>query len=264
MELGRGIERDGVGFGCGNACVGADLLQVRAHGFARRFGIVSFNGFKDALVVNLAARTAAVDAENAHALFFEQADDGVDQRQDERIAGGLGEREMEIIVGLDESLRLVQIPVHHSNGVAHGGEMRFLGARGGQCGDLGLENLAHFHERGGAFRVVDLHHQVEGLADGLGRAVGDERAAARVRLDQTFFSEDFYGLANCGAADVKLLSEFGFGGKLIARLERASEYRLLDLPNNLFVEPQGLDGFIHKLFPDMPSHKKIEQAASNR
>jgi len=74
---------------------------VRPHGLARRLGVVALDGREDLLVMELAALGSAGYPEDARALFAEQPHDRVDERRDERVLGRLGEREMEVEVGLD-------------------------------------------------------------------------------------------------------------------------------------------------------------------
>src|SRR3984893_11680943 len=93
--------------GCKRRCRGrragvlADLLKLSAHGVTRAFWITALDGLKDSFVMKLAALTAAVVAENTHALFAKQPDDRIDQRQNERVGGRFSQCEMEIIIGVN-------------------------------------------------------------------------------------------------------------------------------------------------------------------
>ena len=134
---------------------------------------------------------------------FRRIDDG-------RITSSFGECEMEIQIRLDERFGIILCRIHDLDLLAHGLERFVVRACGSQRRDLGLENLADFGEKREAF-VAATHHSVERLANGVGGAVGDEGAAARVSLDQTFFAKGFHRFADGGAAHAKLFGKFALG-----------------------------------------------------
>ncbi len=100
-----------------------------------------------------------------------------------------------------------------------------------------------------AFRLTDLHHQVERLAHRLRGAVGDEGAPARVRFDQTFFTQSLHCFAHCSSTHAETLGEFALCGKLIARLQIAFNNRLFNLLNDLLVESRRANEFVHCTAP---------------
>src|SRR5579872_3030498 len=80
------------------------LLQVGTHALARPLGIVILYRLEDALVMVLAALSAAFGQKRAHALLPKQADNRIYQRQDERIASRFRQGEVKVQIGLDESI----------------------------------------------------------------------------------------------------------------------------------------------------------------
>ncbi len=112
-------------------------------------------------------------------------------------------------------------------------------------GNLRLENGAHFRQMRGAFRLTDLHHQVERLAHRLRRAIGDERAAARIGFDQTFFAQSFHGFAHGGAAHAETLGQFALRRQLISRLQIAFDDGFFNLLNDLLVESRRPNQLVH-------------------
>ena len=101
----------------------------------------------------------------------------------------------------------------------------------------------------GALRLTDFGHEIERLANGLCRSIGDEGSAARESFDQTFFAKRLDGFAHGSAADPEALGEFAFGGKLIAGLQSAFDNGFFDLLNDLFVETGGTNEFVHCTAP---------------
>src|SRR6516165_8401802 len=77
------------------------LPQVGPHQLASCFWAAPLDRFKNSFVVKLSVFGTALDTKNPETLFAQQADDGIQQRQDERIARGLRQRQMEVEVGLD-------------------------------------------------------------------------------------------------------------------------------------------------------------------
>ena len=63
---------------------------MRLHRRARTRRIVTLDRIQNSLVMMLAALRPAADAENPQALFAQQSDDGIDQRQNDGIGRRLG------------------------------------------------------------------------------------------------------------------------------------------------------------------------------
>src|SRR5277367_6573233 len=97
----------------------------------------------------------------------------------------------------------------------------------------------------GAFGRAAAHHAIKSLAHRTSGFIGHEGAAPRVGLHQTLFAQGLHRFTNRGSTYTKLLREIPFGGQLFAPLQVALEYGILDLLNDLFVQPQSLDNFIH-------------------
>ena len=225
------------------------LTQMGAHRLARFLSIMMLNGFKDFLVMKLAALRAAGNVKNPKALLAQKADNGIEQRKNEGIVCPLREGQVKVEIGLDIGLRILACAIHDRNRLVHRRQFRVLNAESGEGGDLRFENRANFRQLLGAFRLAYLDHEIEGLADGLGGSVGDEGSASGKSFDQTFFAKRLDGLADRSAADSEALGEFAFGGKLIAWLQTAFDNRLLDLLDDLFVKTRDTDQFVHCAAP---------------
>ncbi len=145
---------------------------------------------------------------------------------------------MKIEIRFDVGFGILPGAIHGGNGLAHGRQFRFLDANCGKRGNLRLENGAHFRQMSRAFRLTDLHHQIERLAHGLRGAIGDESAAAGIGFDQTFFAQSFHRFAHGGAAHAKTLRQFALRGQLISRLQIAFDDGFFNLLNDLLVEPR--------------------------
>ena len=74
------------------------------HGGTSLLRIVPLDRFENALVVILSALRAACDVENPQALFAQQSNNGIDQRQNNRVRRRLSERQMKIKIRFDESI----------------------------------------------------------------------------------------------------------------------------------------------------------------
>src|SRR5579859_750684 len=166
--------------------------------------------------MNLAALRPARNSKNAQALLAQQSDNRIEQRENERVGGALGQRQMKIEIGFDVGFRILAGAVHDAHRLAHRGQLCFLNASGSQGSDLRLEYGSDFSEMSGALRLPDLHHQVERLSNRLRGSVGDESAAAGVSFDQTFFAQRLYGLADCGSTHAETLRQFALGRKLVS------------------------------------------------
>src|SRR5271156_1253437 len=101
----------------------------------------------------------------------------------------------------------------------------------------------------GTLVLPNFHHQVERLPRGVSSSIGNESTAAGVRLDQALFAERLDCLAHSGAADAKTLRQLTFCGELVPGFQRAIKNRLLDLPDDLFVQTRSPDNFVHRNFP---------------
>src|SRR5580704_7190154 len=119
-------------FAGGKLGILAYLFQMSAHRTTGRLRIATFYGLENALVMNLPALRAAFDVEDFHALLPQQADDGIDQRKNQRIRGRFRQGQVEIEIGLDVYLRISLRPVHHRYRFAHGCQMLFPGPRRSQ------------------------------------------------------------------------------------------------------------------------------------
>ena len=220
-----------------------------AHRLARFLSIMMLNGVKDLLVMHMASLRAAGNVKNPKALLAQKADNGIEQRKNEGIVCPFREGQMKVEIGLDVGLGILADALHDCNRLAHRGQFRVLNPESGEGRDLRLENCSNFRQVSGAFGLADLDHEIEGLADGLGSSVGDEGSAPGKSFDQTFFAERLNGLAHRSAADSEALSEFAFGGKLIARLQTAFDNGFLDLLNDLFVKTGGTNQLVHEAAP---------------
>ena len=160
------------------------LLQMCAHGLARLLRIAPLHRFQNSLVMNLAALRTALDAENPHALLAQKSTMESSSERISGLAAAFRQRQMKIKIGFDVGLRIfLRSAVHHRDRLAHGRQFRLLDARRSQCGNLRLENGAHFGQMRGAFLLPDLHHQIERLPRRLRGAIRDKCAAPGVGFD---------------------------------------------------------------------------------
>lgn len=199
--------------------------------------------------MKLAALGASGNAKDAKPLLAEKANDGIEDGKNDGVVGTFGQGQVEIKIGFDICLGILAGAIHNGNRLAHGGQFRVLNTESGEGGDFGFENRAGLRQMRGAFRLSDLDHEVERLANGLGGSVGDESTTAGKSFDQTFFAKGLDGFAYRGSTDSEALGEFAFGGKLIARLQSAFDNGFLNLLNDLFVETGGTNEFVHGRAP---------------
>src|SRR2546430_304437 len=91
------------------------------------------------------------------------------------------------------------------------------------------------------------HHERERLDQRLDRDLANERALARPDLDQAEALQPPQRLANRGATHDELLAEIALGREPVAALEPTLGDHLLDLANDLLVDPRRLDrGDLHR------------------
>src|SRR6267154_254066 len=152
---------------------------------------------------------------------------------------------MKVQVRFDKCVGIPPRRIHYRDRFAHRNQVLFVCSRGRERSDFRLQNLANFDEVARSFRLPNLDHTVEGLADGIGSSIGDKRTPAGIRFDQALFSQGLDGFANGGAAHSKLLSQLAFGRKLVARFERALDDRVFDLLNDLLVKARRAYDFVH-------------------
>src|SRR5579871_865399 len=214
------------------------LPEMSAHRLVRGICVAPLNRVKNSLVINLSPLGTARNFEDAQPLLAQQADDGIEQREDKRVVGSLGKRQMKIEIGFNVGVRVSAGPVHDRYSFAHGSELGLLNARRGQSCNLGFQNCANLSEVSGAFGLPDFYHQVERLPNRLIRTIGDEGAAPGESFDQTLLPKSFDRLAHSRAADTEALRQFTLSGELIAGLQGAADDGLLDLLNDLLVQPR--------------------------
>ena len=154
--------------------------------------------------------------ENPQALFAQQSNDGIDQRQNNRVRRRLGERQVKIKIRFDKSIGIPSRAVHDIKSLSHRREILIVGADRSQSRDLRLQNFPNFHQVGPAIRIAALDNPVQRPAHGIGGSIRDKRSAARKRVDQPLFLKRFDGFANRGSADAELLGKVALRGKLAA------------------------------------------------
>ena len=108
---------------------------------------------------------ATIDLENADSLLAKHTHNRVDQREDQGIGGGFGERQVKIEIRFDERIRIPFCFIHNADGLSHLLQTLLVGARGGKRRDLWFQNLAHFYEMRSAVGLAGLEHAIEGQAD---------------------------------------------------------------------------------------------------
>ena len=83
-----------------------------SHRIARLLGIATLHRLKNALVMNLAAFGPAGHAEYPQALLSQEADDGVEEREYQRISRTFCEGEMKIEISFDVGFRILARTIH--------------------------------------------------------------------------------------------------------------------------------------------------------
>ena len=106
----------GSAFGGRRLTVVAHLALVRSHRFASRIRVTPLHGFKNTFVMNLAALRPARNPEDAQSLLPQKSHDGIEQRQDKRVGGTLGQGQMKIEIRLDVGFRISPGSIHGGHG----------------------------------------------------------------------------------------------------------------------------------------------------
>jgi hypothetical protein len=127
----------------------AHLPEVSLHPFTRSPRVVALDRIEDSFVVNLSAFRAAIDIEDSHALFTQQSNDGIDQRENERVRGRFGQRKMKIEIRLDEGVGIVHRVVHYIDRLSHRCKVLIVSTNCRQGSDLRFQNFAKLHQVGG-------------------------------------------------------------------------------------------------------------------
>ena len=166
----------------------ADLLHVSDHRLARLRGIAPFDCLENQPVMDLASGWTSGNEEDSESLFAENCHNRVEQRENQWITGGLGQRKVKIEVRLDVRIGVLHAAIHHVDGLAHHGQLLFFDPRGRKGGELGFEDLAQFSDIPVILWVGAVHQPVERMPGGLGLACGHEGAPAGVGFDQPLFA----------------------------------------------------------------------------
>ena len=128
----------------------------------------------------------------------------------------------------------------------HLGDLLEGRAARGEGRDAGLKEAARLEELGDRLALRD-HHERERLDQRLDRDLANERALARPDLDQAEALQRPQRLTNRGATHDELLGEIALGREPVAALEPTLGDHLLDLANDLLVDPRRLDrGDLHR------------------
>jgi len=225
----------------------AHLREMSLHCGTSFLRIVPLDCFENVFVVILSALRAASDAEYPQALFAEQSNNGIDQRQNNRVRRRLGERQVKIKIRFDKRIRIPSRTVHDIKSLSHCREILIVGADRCQSRDLRLQNFPNFYQIGPAIRIAALDNSVQRTAHRVGRSIRDESSTPRKRVDQPLFLKRFDGFAHGSPADAKLLGKVSFRGKLAAFAQFALEDRFLDLLNNLLVKTRRLNDFVQEM-----------------
>ena len=189
----------------------------------------------------LPVRRAAA-SEGVFALFAQQINDWINQGRDQRVLGGLREGEMKLQIGFDECIGIIQRALHQGNGLADRFDLFGRRAGGGARGDFGFQNLARFGKIQRALRRSNTEHESKCMTNRARGSIGDECAAPRVTLDESFLLQDFDCFAHDGTTDAKLTGKFALGREPVAVAQFAAEDLVFDLRDDLLVEPGGLKG----------------------
>src|SRR3984893_16388601 len=99
---------------------------MRSHGVAGLLRIALFHSLQDALVMKLTALGTTFNFEYLHPLLAKQADDGINQRKNQRISSRFCQREMEIEIGFYVRFGIATGSVHDRNRFAHGSPIGLL------------------------------------------------------------------------------------------------------------------------------------------
>src|SRR2546425_58587 len=111
---------------------------------------------------------------------------------------------------------------------------------GGQGGDGRLEDPPGFEELADGL-ALRRHHEGQRADQRVEGHLADEGALARTDLDEPQAFERSQGFAHGGAADDEFFGELPLGREPIAALEATFRDQLLDLADDLLVDPRRLD-----------------------
>src|SRR5439155_3168769 len=217
-----------------------DRDEVVEHRLPRRAAVASGDRLDDPLMILVRARGPARRVEVFLAALCQEIHDRVHDARDRAVVGGGADRGVKGRVlgdagpaGGDLPSLVVEDPLHLLDLV-----WRRATRRKGRNGRLedppGLEELSdrlplrRQHEGQRADQLVDRH-------------LADERALARTDLDEPQAFERPQCFAHGGATDDELLGELPLGRQPIAALEATFRDQLLDLPDDLLVDPRRLD-----------------------
>src|SRR5262245_11569993 len=217
-----------------------DRDEMIDHGLARGAAVALRDRLHDAPMVLMRAggasrrvdRLLATLPEQIHDRVHEAGDGAVVRRGADRRVKGRVLREPRPSGG--DLARLVLEDALHL--------LHFLGRRAarGERGDGGLEHAARLEELADRFPLRG-HHECQRADERVDRDLADERAFAGTDLDEPEALERPPRLAYGGAAHDELLGELALGRQPIAALEAPLGDELLDLPDDLLIDPRRLD-----------------------
>src|SRR5213593_3567760 len=234
-----------------------DRDEVVEHRLPRRGGIASRDRPEYPAMVLVRACGPARGVEGLLAALGQEVHDRVRDPRDRAVVRGRADRGVEGGV-----LRETGLPRRDLLGLVleapfHLVDLFRRRPAGGQGGDGRLEDPPGFEELADRL-ALRRHHEGQRADQRVEGHLADEGALTRTDLDEPQALERSQGFAHGGAADDELFGELPLGREPIAALEATFRDQLLDLADDLLVDPRRLDrskldGGIHRLATGFPA-----------
>src|SRR6266852_5181623 len=245
-----------------------DRDEVVEHRLPRRGGIASRDRLEYPAMVLVRACGPARGVEGLLAALGQEVHDRVRDPRDRSVVRGGADRGVEGGVLREAGLPRRDLPGLVLEDPFHLVDLFRRRPAGGQGGDGRLEDPPGFEELADGL-TLRRHHEGQRADQRVEGHLADEGALARTDLDEAQAFERSQGFAHGGAADDEFFGELPLGREPIAALEATFRDQLLDLADDLLVDPRRLDrpeldGRVRRLTSRFPApglaHRRLTAA----
>src|SRR2546426_229813 len=234
-----------------------DRDEVVEHRLPRRGGIASRDRLEYPAMVLVRACGPARGVEGLLAALGQEVHDRVRDPRDRSVVRGRADRGVEGGVLREAGLPRRDLPGLVLEDPFHLVDLSRRRRAGGRSGDGRLEAPPGFEELADGL-ALRRHHEGQRADQRVEGHLADEGALARTDLDEPQAFERSQGFAHGGAADDEFFGELPLRREPIAALEATFRDQLLDLTDDLLVDPRRLDRAkldrgIHRLATGLPA-----------